>query len=72
MSTSSGSRRQRRRPARSSQTRSQGPAGRRTRVRKETIDFARDYIYVRHDLKRIAIWSILLFVGMIGVYLFVL
>lgn len=63
MTTSS--RRQRRRSPR--------PAQQRRQDRKrggEVIDFMKDYEYVRGDLKRIAVWSSLLFVCMIGVYIF--
>ncbi len=68
----SSSRRTRRRPARSSQSRSQGQSSRRVAGRsKEMIDFAGDYASIRHDLKRIAIWCVLLFALMFAGYFFV-
>jgi hypothetical protein len=57
-------RRSRRRPVRSPQRQQ----GRRTSREKEGIDYTQDYHYVRHDLKRIAIWSILLFACMVAAY----
>lgn len=32
------------------------------------VDFSQDYAYVRRDLIRIALWSTLLFAGMIAMY----
>jgi hypothetical protein len=68
--TSSSSRRQRRRPARSQQ-RSQRQQGRSAAQQRQHTDYAQDYVFVRRDMRRIAIWSILLFVCMFGAYFFV-
>lgn len=32
----------------------------------EPVDYTRDYTFIRHDLKRLTIWSSLLFVCMIS------
>lgn len=32
------------------------------------VDYSLDYAYVRRDLRRIALWSVLLFVGMVAIY----
>jgi hypothetical protein len=66
--TSSSSRRQRRRPARAQQ-RSQRQQGR--AAQRQHTDYAQDYVFVRRDMRRIAIWSILLFVCMFGAYFFI-
>jgi hypothetical protein len=68
MTSSPSSRRQRRRPARSQQ-RSQRQQGR-TAAQRQHTDYAQDYVFVRRDMRRIAIWSILLFVCMFGAYFF--
>jgi hypothetical protein len=34
----------------------------------EPVDYSKDYASVRHDLRRIAIWALLLFVGMVALY----
>jgi hypothetical protein len=34
----------------------------------EPVDYSKDYAAVRHDLRRIALWSVLLFVGMVALY----
>ncbi len=34
------------------------------------VDYSDDYAFVSRDLKHIALWSILLFAGMFGVYFF--
>lgn len=34
------------------------------------VDYSDDYAFVSRDLKHIALWSMLLFVGMFGVYFF--
>ncbi len=62
MTTSS--RRQRRPPKRSPQQRRQG----RPAAAAEVVDYSRDYADVRRDLRRIAVWSILLFGLMFAVY----
>jgi hypothetical protein len=67
--TSPSSRRQRRRPARSQQ-RSQRQQGR-TAAQRQQTDYAQDYVFVRRDMRRIAIWSILLFACMFGAYFFI-
>jgi hypothetical protein len=67
--TTSSPRRQRRRPARSQQ-RQQRQQGRAAAQRHQT-DYAQDYAFVRRDMRRIAIWSILLFAGMFGAYFFI-
>lgn len=69
MTSSPSSRRQRRRPARSQQ-RSQRQQGRTAAQRQQQTDYAQDYVFVRRDMRRIAIWSILLFVCMFGAYFF--
>lgn len=63
MTTSS--RRQRRRSARSPQQRRQQERAR--IVAGEPVDYSQDYAYVRHDLRRIALWSTLLIIGIIAV-----
>jgi hypothetical protein len=49
-------------PARSSQSR------RFERPAPKPVDYSQDYAFVRRDLKRIAIWSSLLIVGMFVIY----
>lgn len=38
------------------------------RTAPEKVDYSQDYAFVRRDLNRIALWSLLLFAGMIAVY----
>lgn len=56
----------RRQPVRSQQRR---PV--RAVPQSEPVDYALDYARVRHDLKRIALWSILLFAGMVAIAFFI-
>ncbi len=70
MTTSSGSRRTRRKPNRTPQTRRPPTAQRRVGRAREMVDFARDYEYVRHELKRISLWSVLLFALMFAGYFY--
>jgi hypothetical protein len=58
----------RRQPVRSAQSVArQQPARRPPRV-IEPVDYSRDYAAVRLDLRRIALWATLLFVGMAALY----
>jgi hypothetical protein len=49
----------------------QRPGRRPTKREEKTIDYEREYDFVRHDLRRIALWSVLLFAGMFVAYFFV-
>jgi hypothetical protein len=60
------SRRQRRQPKRTHQQRRQ--QGRRAAATAQPIDYSRDYMFVRRDMVRIVVWSMLLFAGMIAAY----
>jgi hypothetical protein len=66
--TSSSTRRQRRRPARAQQ---RSPRQQKRTTQRQHTDYAQDYVFVRRDMRRIAIWSILLFVCMFGAYFFI-
>lgn len=59
------SRRQRRQPKRTHQQRRQ--QGRKATT-AQPIDYSRDYMFVRRDMLRIVVWSVLLFAGMIAAY----
>jgi hypothetical protein len=60
------SRRQRRQPRRTHQQRRQ--QGRKAGPTAQPIDYSRDYMFVRRDMVRIILWSVLLFAGMIAAY----
>lgn len=66
------SRRRRRQPVRQmSQKSSQQQRKTEQRSALQPIDYSVEYVYVRHDLKRIAIWSAALFAGMFVVFFFI-
>ena len=44
------------------------PQARRLARTVEPVDYSRDYAAVRRDLWRIALWAVLLFVGMAALY----
>jgi hypothetical protein len=67
---SSTSRRQRRRSGRPRQQQQSRRTPRRTTATPESVDYTREYAFIRRDLNRIVIWSALLFVGMFAVYFF--
>ena len=57
----------RRQPVRSAQSVARQQPRRVVRT-VEPIDYSRDYASVRHDLRRIALWAALLFLGMAALY----
>lgn len=71
MPSQQSSHRRRRQPAR--QIGQKSPQQRRSDQRSalQQVDYSVEYAYIRLDLKRIAIWSILLFVGMFAVSFFI-
>lgn len=57
----------RRQPVRSAQSVARQQPRRPARV-IEPVDYSKDYAAVRRDLQRIALWGVLLFVGMTALY----
>ncbi len=68
MSTHQSRSQRRRQSARSQQQRR---PGRVVVPQAEPVDYSLDYAYVRYDLKRIALWGILLFAGMFAMTFFI-
>ncbi|NJK80437.1 MAG: hypothetical protein HC893_10195 [Chloroflexaceae bacterium] len=62
-------RRQRRRSARTTQQRREQQRAQLAAI-NEPVDYSQDYNYIRHDLIRITIWSVLLFALLIGLSFF--